>query len=394
MQKYVIEQQMQIYIYGVGRVGRLMENLLVEKGFSVTAFIDVNAASRHYKNYEIIKPDELIEVARRNAVIIVALAGKYNAQMAKETLVTFGYKNVIVYSDKRLQEQLCLMDEKITCAHCVFAAVCQLDKAEDVSKIHMVDLTISLTTKCALNCKNCVALVPELKEKRVVRTLKPADFEEALKVLGEYVDTINEYALAGGEPLLNKEIGRIIDVIKKSAINFKRIRIITSATVPIPEEFMEWLKDRRIIVTIDDYGDKTGERARRIIQNNIENLEKNECNYEILNNSDGIWYDFGNFEDRKLSEAEITERFEKCNMKDCIVLSPVCYMGRCGRHMTRVSMLGGISEDGKREYIDLLNDGEMVKSELIEMMEGKMLRACNYCNGNSVEHMVNAGEQV
>ena len=73
------------------------------------------------------------------------------------------------------------------------------------------------------------------------------------------------------------------------------------------------------------------------------------------------------------------------------VLTPECYLGKCGRHMSAVTVFGGI--EGDEEYIDLLNDKEKVKDRLIKILYAKTLTACNYCNGFGVDNIVSAGEQ-
>lgn len=391
MNKYMIGQQTRIYIYGVGRVGRLIENLLGENGYRVIAFIDANAANRHYKDYKVMKPDDLSEA--RDAVIIVALAAENIAKSVKAFLEAEGCKNVVLYSDRRIQEQFCLRNRGGECIKCIFAASCQLGEEEHSNKIHINELSISLTTRCSLNCKNCVVLTPRLKEKNIVKDLQPDDFKKAMEILEQHIYSINEFVLGGGDPLLHRNIGEIIKIILQSSIKFMQIRILTPGIVPISDELMAWLKNSKIKVTIDDYGDNVKERDRSKLQNNIRNLEKNQCNYEILDNAEGVWYDFGNFDDRQLSESEIVKRFEKCPMKSCIGLTPVCYLGRCARHTAQVSFFGDIIEEQKKEYVDLLNDGDAVKGKLSEMLEAKTLYACNYCNGCGVNNVINAGEQ-
>lgn len=392
MQKYMIDRQAEIYIYGAGRVGRLMENLLVANGCRITAFIDENAANRHYKDYKIMAPDDFENT--EDAVIIIALAAENIAKSVKASLEAVGCQNVIIYSDRRIQEQFCLHNKGGECLQCVFTAACQLEKVEDTHKVHIDELSIGLTTKCSLNCKNCVALTPRLKQKNIMNDMKADDFKKALGVLEQHIDSINEFVLGGGDPLLYKNISEIIEIILGSAIKFRQIRILTPGIVPIQKELMDWLKHNKIKITIDDYGNKLNEKQRLSLQCNLDNLEKNGCNYEILDNTEGIWYDYGNFEDRKLSESEVAERFNKCSMKACIGLTPACYLGRCTRYMVWISAFGNISGEEKKEYIDLLNDGDMVKEKLTELLRAKTLRACNYCNGCDTDNVVSAGEQI
>ncbi len=216
------------FIYGAGRVGRLMEEMLVKNGYAVEAFLDVNAENMHYKDYPIIRPD-IVNIPE-NAEIIVALAMKNVANTTKGLLESKGYKNVVLWSDKKLREMLCPRDSE-ECVRCAFASVCpQMEDKNYTGKMCLDSLTISLTTKCSLNCKFCAALIPMAKKKKIFKDLEIEKFKSAMGILEQYVEEIKEYSLAGGEPLLNKDICTILEIIEHSKIRFRVINILTNGT--------------------------------------------------------------------------------------------------------------------------------------------------------------------
>lgn len=380
---------MGLYIYGAGRVGRSLEEILVLKGYSVDAFVDINAENLHYKDYRIMRPDQIECLA--DTKIIVALGMENAAVYAKKSLENAGFKKVILYTDKQIQDKLCL-GEGTKCVECIFVTNCQRGE-QNHGKMHLNSLSVSVTTRCSLNCKHCLALIPKAKKENVVKDLNVIQFADALRVLEKYIEEIKEYSVVGGEPLLNKDICTILKLLLSSEIRFKIINILTNGTVPISEELINMLKNGKIKVTIDNYGEKLTETQRGTICSNIEMLRKNKCNYAMIDNTAGTWFDFGGFEDRRLSRTEIEERFAKCVTGGCIVLTPECYIGRCQRYMAMISIFGASIMGGNKEFVDLLNDKDMIEDKLIEITKTKTLVACNYCNGISANNIVCAGEQ-
>lgn len=379
---------MRLYIYGAGRIGRPLEEMLAEKGCAIEGFIDINAANRCYKNYKIITPDQIDK--EEDVWIIVALEKVNVANSVKESLENDGCPHVILYSDRRIQDNLCLRKTGKECSECVFASVCKQERFPGGEGIHLDSIGLTVTTRCTLNCKNCVMLAPMLKSNRAAKDMSVCDFEASLKALERCIDTVNVWLVSGGEPFLNKDIGTILKMILSSKIEFKMIDILTNGTFPISDEIIRLLQHQKIKVTVDNYGGKLGEREKNAIQTNIEKLKMNNCNFSVLNNEDGTWYDLGNFEDRKSSEPEMEKQFKECVWGDCINLMPEGYFGRCSRNMVWVSM-----SDGKcGEYIDLLNDGENCMEDKIKrMLETKALVACNFCNGSKCGNIVSAGVQ-
>ena len=77
-------------------------------------------------------------------------------------------------------------------------------------KIYMRSLDIMITTKCSLKCRNCSNLMQYYVD--------PAntDYEKiisSLKTINENVDSISEYRIIGGEPLMNKNWADIVNNI-------------------------------------------------------------------------------------------------------------------------------------------------------------------------------------
>ena len=72
--------------------------------------------------------------------------------------------------------------------------------------------TMNITTYCNLKCKHCLAYIPYEREPRSIK------IEEAKKNLEKYfevVDSVEHFTVTGGEPLLNKDVCKIIEEVHK-----------------------------------------------------------------------------------------------------------------------------------------------------------------------------------
>lgn len=378
----------EIVIYGAGRMGRRLEEELAGKDCRVLEFWDVNEERLKYKDYAIIAPCR--SALPKNTTVIVALAMERAANAVKEQLLAKGYQNVILCQDAGLQNALCAKRHGKGCAQCLFTSMCSVGRSRD-SKAQLKALSVNLTPNCTLNCRHCLALVPEAKRRGTFYNMKPQELERAMRALAERVGVIGEYSVVGGEPLLNTELCRIIGILLEADIECRTVDILSNGTVPISKELLRLLEGK-VRITIDDYGNKLPDKRRAVLRENIRLLEENNCNYQVIDNGNGTWYDYGGFENRGLTAEQIGRRFRECVTGECLVLTPEGYLGRCGRHMSMVSL--GVLDDG--EYMELLkenvSDMEM-DGQLKTLLEARTLTACNHCNGFDVNKLVSAGVQ-
>lgn len=122
-------------------------------------------------------------------------------------------------------------------------------KAKLIKKRQPIFLSLFITNKCNLRCKYCFVVREDID-----KTILSAEYslEEAKRVIDEFyaLGTRMIYML-GGEPLLHKDIGEIIDYIAHKGIY---LHVITNGTL-IKKKIDEARKADVLCVSLDGTGD-------------------------------------------------------------------------------------------------------------------------------------------
>ncbi len=108
-----------------------------------------------------------------------------------------------------------------------------------------------VTDHCNLNCKGCVHFAP------LVQGEKYADYETLkrdllqLKKLVPYIDKIH---ILGGEPFLNKELGRYIELTRE-VYPFSNISVVTNGLmlIKMKADVIESLRKNKVRISISSY---------------------------------------------------------------------------------------------------------------------------------------------
>ena len=98
------------------------------------------------------------------------------------------------------------------------------------------------TYRCTLKCKLCAAYAPYYKN--------PDHYEygflaKQIDSFFDIVDTVRDFSLSGGEPLLHKDIARLLLKLLEYKERIKRILILTNGTLLMREELLDVLEENR-----------------------------------------------------------------------------------------------------------------------------------------------------
>lgn len=112
----------------------------------------------------------------------------------------------------------------------------------DIKLKNPLSVCWQITTKCNLNCKYCLSSSGADGEYGL-------STEEAKKVIRELGELgINRLDFTGGEPLIRKDLGELIQCSKENNIN----TIVTTNTTLLNDENIEYLKMADLVqVSID-----------------------------------------------------------------------------------------------------------------------------------------------
>lgn len=125
-----------------------------------------------------------------------------------------------------------------------------------MSEVHDDDMiipyvSVQITNKCSLNCKNCVSLIPDFKG-----TNWDFSWEKTKHSLEKVLSLVKEIItvrIVGGESFIVPNFEEILDFFAAQK-NILSIEVPTNATVVPNERIISKLRDCNAIVRISDYG--------------------------------------------------------------------------------------------------------------------------------------------
>ncbi len=258
-------------------------------------------------------------------------------------------------------------------------------------KIYMRSLDIMITTKCSLKCRNCSNLMQYYVD--------PAntDYEKiisSLKTINENVDSISEYRIIGGEPLMNKNWADIVNNISEYD-NEAKIFIYTNATIAPKDNQLQSFKNKNVNFVITDYGNLS-----RNIDKMIENLDKYNVSYKREPAND--WVDCSSIKHHKRSPDQLKEVFNQCCVKYLYTLLDQ-KLYRCP-FIANAANLNAIP-DNPANYVNLVSPKNGIKNQIRRLVKvAKFFPGCDFCVGRPYDPtskvgydgkgMIAAGEQV
>jgi len=220
---------------------------------------------------------------------------------------------------------------------------------------------------------------------------RPVDmpFEQVVKVLDRYfsiVDSVGIFSVLGGEPLLHRDVARILNKINSfSAQITDRIDLVTNGTLDMNDETFAFFVANapKAKVIISHYG-KHSPKADAL----AERLAKHGANYRVAKyyGDDllyGGWVDYSDHSQKHFTQEAIEEQARSCIVrKEQYYLISEGEMHTCTRAHWR--MREGIIPRNPDEYLDLRDDTASVEQQkiiLARMDKKTSTTSCAYCAG-------------
>lgn len=262
------------------------------------------------------------------------------------------------------------------------------------SVTNLLEVHTSVTTRCTFNCKYCNIFMPYFKER--------TDFTfEQIKInidlLFQHIDYVFKYQLIGGEPLLHKDLYKVLLYLQE---NYREkigmIRIVTNGGIIPSTELIKAMKKCECYVLVSNYTHSIPYTSR--YENVKRLLDENKIKYRELVSQK--WREYGfpenprNFPDNKVREHMLTcatfwhgladEKLYYCN----------CTWG---------AEKADLYKPQETDYIKLttLKDNEDSKIEILKFVLGDRYpnyynSFCKLCGGCGLDNpnFVISGEQV
>lgn len=364
-------QEKGVVVFGTGNFGSLIHSALKQKNIKVNYFLDNNFNNwgKKFEGIETISAEELIKKNKDTYVLLSSLNFRY----LKRQLKDLGFENYYdvdfllnnfdisktntKWSKDRCKVQLDLYNYSITAA-----------RDKDSLKVNSLDLV--LTEKCSLKCKNCSNLM-QYYERPIDNDLEVLleSFDNFLSV----VDYCYEVRMIGGEPLMFKNIDKVLEKIL-SKKNVGNIIIYTNGTIVPKGDKINIFKNPKIYFKISNYGD---------VSRNVEKLEKVLDQNEIHYISERIttWQDCARVEKFERTEKVNKEIFGNCCVNETLtMLHGKLYLCPYSAHVENLKVI----KPKIKEHVNLydLENRDTLKNEIRNLYFGKeYLEACKICNG-------------
>ena len=371
-----IKGKANVVIFGTGNFGKIVVQAAKDCGITIEKICDTNSSNwgKTFCGYPIVGPEELNE----NDIVLLATNisnRKFlrNLCESKEITSIYNVENILrgsnwpsFYGELDLEWSLDRAQEVIDLYYY------DIDSESEVQLLKVKSLDVVLTERCSLKCVDCSNLM-QYYEKPIGAEVEV--LVQTLRNFLETVDYVSELRLIGGEPLVSKNVERVLDAIYEYS-NFDKIVLYTNGTVVPKESLLKKFQDRRVWVKISDYGSVS--RKAELVANTCKSWGIN-CIHEQVTE----WEDVGRILFRGRTVAENKVVFGNCCVNDTLtLLHGQLYACPFSAHTDNL----GVLKNADADKVDMLNL-ENLKNRIGSIYKDKsVLVACNLCNGR--DHLV------
>lgn len=253
-------------------------------------------------------------------------------------------------------------------------------------KLKLRFLVLSVGQACNLKCKNCANFspyaLPEMKTYSLESII--ADFE----TLFAAVD-VHYMQIQGGEPLLYKNLHKLIGYLAACNSIEREIRIATNGLITPNDTLMKICSLYNVHFRISNYP-QSQNNLMRFVQK-CQQWDVPVTMYNFASRK-AMWYDCGGLDTPREDDDEIVqERFRNCSFgRHCLTLEDG-ELHRCSRAKNAYKLQGFESQHG--DFVRVRGNKNFYE-ELKEYITPPLRfeTACRYCNGQS--RLISPAEQL
>lgn len=386
--EYLKNTKKEIILFGAGRNGEIIYNICLNDNINVKCFCDNNPG----KSGKILSLKKEIEIfslenlnVKNNAIFIITTDRVLSIKEIRKQLELKGYSEI--YESIEFFNSLENTLDDIMEAGIINAYKYQHHKSINSDKLYLEDLSLQITERCSLSCKDCTHMMANYTNPQNHNLDK---IKEEIDRFSNVFDYINRVSLVGGETLMHKDLFEITDYLYTKS-NIFHIKILTNGTICPSEEQIASLDRTKVYFQISNYG-----KYSINIEKLCDLLSKYNIsyrNYDLL-----AWSKFECCDYQNLSEKELSYMFSHCCAKDyCNILLNGKFF-RCPRAANMYNL--EIIPHEKSDFIDIMNldrDSKILEKELKDFFYGRTyINECQYCKGGDLNTLPNipVAEQV
>lgn len=190
-----------------------------------------------------------------------------------------------------------------------------------LGKLDMPYFELVLTTRCTLRCESCNNLM-QYFDSKTAYTCTLDGITRALQELMKHVDSISWVRIIGGEPLLFKDIDKIVALLD-SMPKVKSFDIVTNGTIiPKPALLNTLRKSHKSWVSISDYTKSPNLDIKLHIDKITQILDAHHIrNHCLWQDDKAAWFSPGKIYKRNRAREDIVRNFRACLMPCVSVMS-------------------------------------------------------------------------
>jgi len=355
-------------IFGTSTVAKIMLETLQDLGIEPLCF-GVDSLFKYEDELYGIPVITVQEMIKQYGNKTMLVGGMVPYERMKKRMLQAGYESFI---DKELIFYVHRMTEL---ARHKGVEVGQYEKSVKVKKfkdrLSFDRVGLKVTNRCTLNCKNCNAYIPYVRQY--------GDFDTSLMIQSiekavQSIDYIAAMPVFGGEPFLHPGLKTILEYICDSP-SILESYVITNGTMVPSDELLAFMAQRRVSIRISDYGENLSRKKKEL----VEKCKEYQIACSIL--PPPQWFDYGMIEPAKNQNMDKVAQCKNSNQ-------PEISNGQwhvCGR--SSVGTMIGALRNNEEEYINLLDDSLTPEENREKMKRLKDLNipriACGYCEGNT-----------
>tara|TARA_Y100000590_G_scaffold432803_1_gene549212 strand:- start:1359 stop:2666 length:1308 start_codon:yes stop_codon:yes gene_type:complete len=393
-----------IILRGAGTLGKLALNALYNLNINVDYFWDDDPKKQglEYCELKVLNTNEILKLGKNINIFIcsnyfsvilpqIKKLKLNNIFNCYELIKNTDYKDIAFSSEKEIHNfgevttfpfnQRPIEVERVLDTHYTGLKTKNSQFFDDVDgrKLNVKYIDLVITERCSMKCVDCSNLMQYYKNP------KNSTFEEikkAVDIAMSCIDYLSEFRVIGGEPFMNKDIGKIINFLKDYK-NLSRIVIYTNATIVPKNENLKSLIHEKVSLDITRY--PTHKHSINNHDKLVKVLKENKINY--ISHTADRWTDSGRVKKYERTENELVDIFHNCCVGDVLsILNGKLYRCPFSANAHNINAIP-YEENDIINLLDNISKYEM-KEKIRKLYTRKdrkeYLLACKYCKGRDL----------
>jgi organic radical activating enzyme len=354
-----------IVVYGRSNIARRLIPKYISIGLTVIAILDKDMSldGTNYQGIPIIHPDKFT-----NKDVVIVVTTGFVFKYVTKYLQKRGFNKILPYYFYLFDKEIEINSTNLEDIQAAYFDGWILSRPID-NVLNSIDIPV--TMKCSLRCKDCANLMQYFKNPNHI------DFETmhiSVERLFDVLEYIFEVRMLGGEPFVNPDFYKYIDLFEKYSSKYTFLTVLTNGTIIPNQKTLERLVNPKVILKISEY-----KNPRQKISELVSICEKNKIAVQVDNILE--WQDCSKLQNYNRTREENEILLRTCLVHNCpsIVDGKLFFCPFAGN----LYALKGAPEL-YHEFV-LLTDrhisNDTIRKQINNLMHLKYLKACDFCGG-------------